>query len=383
MTIGATRFPHLAGRADRLAEDGMLARCGGAAPGWAALVALHGGVFTRRQYLDCVGADRKAAQRFVEALIAAAAGAEDYGGPGIGRFFRLNGKRVYRLLGVPDIRHRRDASRGETLRRLLALDYVLAHPAEPWRPTEGEKVAALQRVGVPREVLPRRVYRGRAGAATTRYFPGKMPVLVGRKSARFVFVDDGEASTMGALQSWGAEHRELWDALVGRGHDVEVVFASRNGRRCERAWKMLRRWSLEAPEGEAAGASSPSPRTGASADAEAAREEVARIAAALKADDRAVLDPLGGAIPAFRRMSTLIRRFPEPAAETPAGVPRRAARACVQVARTGVWLSTRFGIGLDREPEAVLADACGEATAALGGRGADSVRAVASIEVPK
>ena len=57
----------------------------------------------------------------------------------IGRVCRIFSRRLYRALGVEDIRHRRTASPTVLMRRLLSLDYVLEHPDLPWLPTEPRK----------------------------------------------------------------------------------------------------------------------------------------------------------------------------------------------------------------------------------------------------
>ena len=56
------------------------------------------------------------------------------------------------------------------MRRLLSLDYVIEHSGLPWLPTEPEKVAAFEALGIERELLPSRLYRGAAGD-TRRCFP--------------------------------------------------------------------------------------------------------------------------------------------------------------------------------------------------------------------
>ena len=91
---------------------------------------------------------------------------------GIGRVCRIFSRGLYRALGAEDIRHRRTASADVLMRRLLSLDYVLEHSALPWLPTEPEKVGAFEALGIEREILPSRLYRGAAGD-TRRYFPLK------------------------------------------------------------------------------------------------------------------------------------------------------------------------------------------------------------------
>ena len=102
---------------------------------WIALVCLHSGVFTRAQfchYFD--NAHRWTAGRFVQTLLDRKAAVESEwplvnGG---GKTCRIFDKRIYRALGVENIRHRRETSRPLLIRRLLSLDYVIEHPGLNW-----------------------------------------------------------------------------------------------------------------------------------------------------------------------------------------------------------------------------------------------------------
>ena len=80
------------------------------------------------------------------------------------RVCRICARRIYRALGAEDIRHRRTASTEVLMRRFLSLDYVIEHSDLPWLPTEHEKVAAFEALGIERGLLPVRVYRGAAGS---------------------------------------------------------------------------------------------------------------------------------------------------------------------------------------------------------------------------
>ena len=82
-------------------------------------------------------------------------------------------------------------------------------------------MAAFEALSVERRLLPRRVYRGAAGNLR-RYFPLRLPVALDAEPAVFVYVDPGH-ETATALRSWGAAHRELWEALWDRGRGIEVV----------------------------------------------------------------------------------------------------------------------------------------------------------------
>ena len=78
----------------------------------------------------------------------------------------------------------------------------------PWLTTEQEKVSCFEQLGIERDLLPRRIYAGRA-KGLIHYFPLKTPVAVGPEAAVFVYVDPG-MGTRSELDSWGEAHRRLW-----------------------------------------------------------------------------------------------------------------------------------------------------------------------------
>ena len=118
---------------------------------------------------------------------------------------RIFGKAIYRELGITNVRHRRESSIEVTRRRLLSLDFVLDHPDLPWLATEQEKVACFEQLGIDPELLPKRIYAGRANGRV-RYFHIKMPVAVEQDRAVFVYIDPG-MGTPSELHSWGTAHR--------------------------------------------------------------------------------------------------------------------------------------------------------------------------------
>ena len=147
------------------------------------LVALHSGYCVRRQYETFAGVrygknvrdfldglvDRRLADRFVSRADR-------------GHIYHLNSRTLYRLLDQENSRHRRTASAAFAARKLMLLDYVLAHPGVEWLATEAEKLALFSdRLGVPRTALPQVTFTARAGGTpTVRYFPHKWPsALVG------------------------------------------------------------------------------------------------------------------------------------------------------------------------------------------------------------
>ena len=124
------------------------------------MACLHGGVFTRAQWTSFLGCHHEKVRRAVRALVAQGVAVEEDppGIDGIGRVCRIHARRI--------------TSAEVLMRRLLSLDYVLDHSRLPWLPTEPEKVAAFEALGIERPLLPQRAYRGAAGD-TRRYFPLK------------------------------------------------------------------------------------------------------------------------------------------------------------------------------------------------------------------
>ncbi len=191
---------------------------------------------------------RNRAKRFVLALVCRGVAVEDDRAilPGGAKACRISNKEIYRALGIENVRHRRDADDSLMLRRLLSLDYVLEHLELPWLPTEQEKVAFFDLLGIDRRRLPRRLYHG-ANGNQTRYFALKLPIAVDTKTATFAYVDPGK-DTDTELRSWGAAHKWLWKALRGKGLGVQVVAIGADHKATRRAKTALRRWSEGASE---------------------------------------------------------------------------------------------------------------------------------------
>ena len=257
---------------------------------WIALVCLHSGVFTRTQATAFLSTHHERARRMVHALIAQGLAAEETVPRvlGIGRVCRIYARKLYRALGAEHVRHRRTASPVVLMRRLLSLEHVIEHPDLPWLPTEAEKVAAFDALGIDRELLPVRVYRGKAGT-TRRYFHVKLPVALDSERAVFVHADPGH-DTATALRSWGRAHRGLWRALATLGQSVEAVVVARTSRQTRRARKVMRYWT------EASGTAEPDPMVAV---------ELARIERAIIEGSVEVLDAYGGLQAAMQKSVAL------------------------------------------------------------------------------
>ena len=279
---------HLRGRERALEPFGWTQR----EAEWIALVCLHSGVFTRAQFCHYFDADRKQALRLVRALLERRAAVEGEwplvnGG---GRTCRISSKPLYRALGVENIRHRRKANRSVVMRRLLSLDFVLEHPGMNWLPTEGEKVEFLEGLGVHSNLIPRRIYYG-AVRAQKRYFALKLPVAGGAQTVTFAYVDPGRDTT-GELNTWGAAHGPLWDAIRAKGRRVEVIAIGAELDMVLRADRMLQLWAAAEP--------------GKVIEGLTVKQEISAIREALHKDDREFLGQYGGMNQAAERYKELL-----------------------------------------------------------------------------
>ena len=137
---------------------------------WIALVCQNSGVFTRAQFCHYFGdAHRWKAGHFVQTLLDRKAAVEGQGPVfnGGGKTCRISSKPIYRALGVKNIRHRRKARQPVVMRRLLALDFVLAHQGMNWLPAEPEKAAFFEELGLSSSVDSATDLLQRCGSAET------------------------------------------------------------------------------------------------------------------------------------------------------------------------------------------------------------------------
>ena len=283
---------HLRGREQALAPLGWTGR----EAEWIALVCLHSGVFTRAQFCHYFNTQRMTALRFVKALVDRRMGVEsDYltfnGG---GKTCRISSKGIYRALGVENIRHRRKASKPVVMRRLLSLDFILEHPGMNWLPAEPEKVEFFEKLGLPRRLIPRRIYYGVVGNQK-RYFALKLPLAVDPETVTFVYVDPGHRTDT-ELRSWGAAHGPLWDALRTKARQVRVIGVAVENANVDRAARLLEAWAAADPG---------TPDQGLTV-----KQEIKAIHAAMKAEDDEFLARYGGFAEAGRR-SVELQRLPE------------------------------------------------------------------------
>ena len=176
------------------------------------------------------------------------------------------------------------------MRRLLSLDFVLEHPGMNWLPTEGEKVEFLEGLGVHSNLIPRRIYYGSVGAQK-RYFALKLPVAGGAQTVTFAYVDPGRDTT-GELNTWGAAHGPLWDAIRAKGRRVEVIAIGAELDAVLRADRMLQLWAAAEP--------------GKVIEGLTVKQEISAIREALHKDDREFMSQYGGINQAADRYKELL-----------------------------------------------------------------------------
>ncbi len=289
-TIGRAMIEHLRGRERALEPLGWTGR----EAEWIALVCLHSGVFIRPQFCHYFNTDRKQALRVVRALVARRAGIEGDSMmfPGGARLCRISNMAIYRALGVENTRHRRKARNSVLMRRLLSLDFVLEHPGLNWLPTEAEKVDFFEGLGISSRLVPRRIYYGYDGAKN-RYFALKLPVAGGAQTVTVAYVDPGREST-GELNSWGAAHGPLWDAIRAKGRRVEVIAIGAELDAVLRADRMLQLWAAAEP--------------GKVIEGVTVKQEINAIREALHSDDEEFMSQYGGmqgAVERYKELMTL------------------------------------------------------------------------------
>lgn len=168
------------------------------------VVAIHSGVFLRRQYVAYTGGGPgNAVQTLVTKLLSRGHGqAISFGDNKT--VYHLTYKGIYRLLGIEDSNNRRSRSGWLLKLRLMAIDFILDHADGHFLETEQEKTDFFARhFGAKREQLPIVVYPARhtGPGATSRAFVEKFPILIApgaspqaRPEVAFSFIDDGQAT---------------------------------------------------------------------------------------------------------------------------------------------------------------------------------------------
>ena len=151
--------------------------------------------------------------------------------PAGGQFAHLGSRPAYEAVGLGGSRYRRLPPAPTAMQRLLLHDYVLQTVDRwTWYGATGQKLALFDALGVDRDVLPSREYRGAdAGSGTTRrWFVDHLPVGVASWKLCFPFVFCDER-TVDAAVSRLKPYGPLWAALRRLGLWVQVVIVGQYG----------------------------------------------------------------------------------------------------------------------------------------------------------
>jgi hypothetical protein len=194
------------------------------------LASLHGGYFLRRQYCGFIGKETGGTvAALVEKLLNQKHAVAISALNNI-KIYHLGSRPFYALLGETDNRNRREHSTPAMKKRLLGLDFVLAHPNYRYLATEREKLAYFSgTLGISLSSLPYKRYISRkAPSTTTRYFVDKYPIFLGetepnkpRLQPSFCFVDEGTI-TLSGFETYLQQYSTLWRAL----NEYQVIYVA-------------------------------------------------------------------------------------------------------------------------------------------------------------
>ncbi len=210
------------------------------------LVATHSGYFIERQFLAFTDKSKgwcvhRLATKILERRHARRT---EYGRQT--RVFNLYTRKLYGEIGKDNLRNRRRQSNELIHTRLLILDFVLAHPDEPYLETEADKVAYFhETLGIPLPVLPGRIYRGlKSTANTKRYFVDRFPIFIPRPDNAFALppvVTFTYCDTAGRSLLAYTTHLRTYEKFLRRLPDFNFVYASPAPEKFSRARSLFER----------------------------------------------------------------------------------------------------------------------------------------------
>jgi hypothetical protein len=177
-------------------------------------VAVHSGYFLRRQFNFAVQRRRGwIAADFLAKAKRAGHVREIQCAPGR-LLYQLSAKQLYRIVGLKNSRNRRAKSPREVRRRLIMLDYVLAHlEKQEFLETDASRCKFFAQFGVKDDVL-----------ASANEFGELLPVSVRREktlTVLFTFIDEGQRS-IAKFERFLSTHDKLLCSLPA----FEVIYVS-------------------------------------------------------------------------------------------------------------------------------------------------------------
>jgi len=195
------------------------------------IVAVHSGFFLQRQFMQFVDVGgRGPATYFLKKAIQKRHVREHLPERGTQKIYHLFSRTVYAALRHENSRHRKPGRYGlleKAAVRVLGLDFVLSHLDCQFLEEETDKVSYFAEAKhVSADALPAKVFRGRTGAETRRYFVEKFPIFVsGDASASlttFTYIED-DIRSLQTFASFIQRYRALFDALGG---SFKLIFVS-------------------------------------------------------------------------------------------------------------------------------------------------------------
>jgi len=147
-------------------------------------VALHSGYCLRRQYAAFTGLKNGNYMKdFLDGLVEQNLANRIVYRANRGSIYHVFGRRIYRAICDKNSTNRRHCSPAVIARKLMVLDFVLAHLDFDWYATEGDKVDLfLSRLSVPSDVLPKQLSDQRERRTQ------KMPIFLNGTSSCVNFV---------------------------------------------------------------------------------------------------------------------------------------------------------------------------------------------------
>jgi hypothetical protein len=186
------------------------------------LVATHSGYFTNRQFKCFAQTDSgSVSHAFIRKLLDQKHATYRAYRSG-GRVYHLFARKVYQAIERENLRTRKKHELEYVKTRLVALDFVLAHPQYRYLETEAEKLAFFENEwSLSPDVFPVKLYRAKRSAEVTpRYFVDRFPMFVNDTSSppvvTFTYVDS-EAVTLEAFGTHLRAYSTLFQTLPKLG----------------------------------------------------------------------------------------------------------------------------------------------------------------------
>ena len=185
------------------------------------LAALHGGYFLRRQAVQYTAkTEGQSASSMLDRLLAGGHAQVSVYAHNV-HVYHLCSRPFYAAMGQSDNRNRRERQPLTIKSKLMALDFVLAHPDYHYLATEAEKFDYFTNTfSVQPSAMPTKLYRANCrsgGDVTARYFVDKYPIFAAELESAspvvsFCFVNEGQ-TTLSHFETFLSQYSDLLAAL--------------------------------------------------------------------------------------------------------------------------------------------------------------------------